>query len=219
MNVEVSTGIILYGTPRSRALRVSWLLEELGVEWEFRFLNFAKGDNRSEAFLNLNPSGKMPVISDGDFVMTESAAILQYLAEKYGKGKFLPEPGSKQAGLHHRWVSFVICELEQPLWSMGKHRFALPEEQRLDAMLPVAKFEFDKAANIAELWVPETGYVCGDELTIADILLTQTLLWATVFEQTIPPKLAAYRDRVKQRPAMTSALEKSEQIAKAAQEE
>ncbi|WP_153914216.1 glutathione S-transferase family protein [Shewanella sp. TC10] len=219
MEIVASTGITLYGTPRSRALRVSWLLEELGVDWQFCFLNFAKGDNRSEEYLALNPSGKMPVITDGDLVLTESAAILLYLAEKYGQGKFLPKPGTAQAGLHHQWVSFVICELEQPLWSMGKHRFALPEEQRLDEMLPVAKFEFDKAAKIAEQWVPETGYVCGDELTIADILLAQTLLWATVFEQTIPSKLTAYRDRVKQRPAMTRALEKSEAIAKAAQEE
>lgn len=209
--------ITLYGTPKSRALRVSWLLEELGIEWQFSFLDFSKGDNRTDAYLALNPSGKIPVITDGDLVLSESAAILLYLAEKYGKGRFLPTPGSAESAKHHQWVSFIMCELEQPLWTMGKHRFALPEDQRLEAMLPVAKFEFDRASKIAEKWVPETGYVCGNELTIADILLAQTLMWGTMFEQTIPPKLAAYRDRLQQTPTLSSALKKSE-AAKAAAE-
>ena len=209
--------ITLHGTPRSRALRVSWLLEELNVEWRFRFINFAKGDNRSKDFLALNPSGKMPVIEDGDLVLTESAAILRYLAEKYGKGQFLPEPGTAQSAKHEEWVSFVICELEQALWSMGKHRFALPEEQRLTTMLPVATFEFDRAAKIAESWVPESGYLLGEQFTVADVLLTQTLMWATAFKQTIPVKLGAYLARVQTRPALIAVLEKTEAIAKAAQ--
>ncbi|WP_076539690.1 glutathione S-transferase family protein [Shewanella sp. UCD-KL21] len=211
--------ITLYGTPQSRALRVSWLLEELAIEWQFSFVDFSKGDNRAEAYLALNPSGKMPVITDGELVLTESAAILQYLAEKYGNGRFLPVPGSAASAKHHQWVSFIICELEQPLWSMGKHRFALPEDQRLGAMLPVAKFEFNRAAAIAELWVPGSGYLCGSELTIADILLAQTLLWATMFEQTIPPKLAAYRDRLQQSPSLAAALKKSAAAKAAAQSE
>ncbi|WP_394129090.1 glutathione S-transferase family protein [Shewanella maritima] len=208
--------ITLYGTPKSRALRVSWLLEELGVDWQFSFLNFAKGDNRSDSFLAMNPSGKMPVITDGDMVVTESAAIMRYLAERYGNGAFLPEPGTESAAKHHQWVSFIITELEQPLWSMGKHRFALPEEQRLAEMLPVAKFEFDRAAAIAESWTPESGYILGDKVTIADILLAHTLMWATVFEQDLPPKLTAFRDRMQLRPALGSVLAKTQAIADAA---
>jgi glutathione S-transferase len=209
--------ITLYGTPKSRALRVSWLLEELGIEWKFHFINFAKAENRSEAFLALNPSGKMPVLTDGSFVLTESAAIMRYLAETYGDGQWLPKAGTPQSGLHERWVSFVISELEQPLWSIGKHRFALPEQHRLDAMFAVAKWEFDQAAAIAEAWVPNTGFLCGDKPTIADILLAQTLGWAMGFEQTIPPKLMAFRERLKQRPALEQALVKTEAIAKATQ--
>ncbi|QBF82049.1 glutathione S-transferase family protein [Shewanella maritima] len=207
--------ITLYGTPRSRALRISWLLEELNLEWEFKFLNFAKGDNRSAEFLALNPSGKMPVITDGDIVLTESAAIMQYLVERYG-GAFVPAAGTADAAKHHRWVSFIMTELEQPLWSMGKHKFALPEEQRLPEMQKVAKFEFDRAAAIAEQWTPEDGFLLGDAITYSDILIGQTLLWATVFEQDLPPKLTALRDRLQHRPALASALQKTEAIAKAA---
>ncbi|MBR9728509.1 glutathione S-transferase family protein [Shewanella intestini] len=210
--------ITLYGTPRSRVLRVSWLLEELGLNWEFCFLNFAEGDNRSESYLAMNPSGKMPVLKDGDIVLTESAAIMQYLSERYGEGAFLPAPGTALAAQHHRWVSFIITELEQPLWSMGKHKFALPENLRLVEMLAVAKYEFDKAAEIAEQWIPERGFLLGDTITNCDILLAQTLMWATLFEQDIPPKMAAFRDRLQHRPALASALQKTQAIAKAAKE-
>jgi glutathione S-transferase len=213
--------ITLYGTPRSRALRVSWALEELGIDWQFSFINFAKGDNRSETFLALNSSGKIPVLTDDDLVVTESAAILSYLAQQYGQGALLPSSSGDKANnaLFHQWYSFIICELEQPLWSMGKHKFALPEEHRISAMRDVAIWEFNKAAAIAELWVPESGYLLGEQFTLIDILLCHTLMWATVFEQSIPPKLVAYRDRLQQRPALSSALNKTEAIAKAAQSE
>ncbi|MCG9720535.1 glutathione S-transferase family protein [Shewanella sp. Isolate7] len=205
--------ITLYGTPRSRALRVSWLLEELGIDWQFHFINFAKGDNRSEAFLAMNPSGKVPVIQDDELVLTESAGICQYLAEKYGKGQFLPTPGTPEAGHYHQWMSFIICELEQPLWTMGKHKFALPEAQRHPSILPIAVWEFDKAAALAENMLPDTPYLLGDEVSVADIMLAHTLMWATVFEQSIPPKLAAFRDMMQRRPALASALEKTEAVA------
>ncbi|MCE9685566.1 glutathione S-transferase family protein [Shewanella sp. AS16] len=202
--------ITLYGTQRSRALRVSWLLEEMALDWQFQRVDM----QRSPEFLALNPCGKVPVLVDDELVLTESAAIMQYLAERYGEGRFLPQPGSHAAGLHHSWVSFIITELEQPLWSIGKHRFALPEELRLEAMFGVAKWEFDKAAAIAETWLASsdfarTGFLFGDKLTVADILLAHTLMWATLFEQTIPPQLAAYRDKLQQRQALHSALEKT----------
>ncbi|ABV88497.1 glutathione S-transferase family protein [Shewanella pealeana] len=202
--------ITLYGIPRSRSLRVSWTLEELGLDWQYHYINFAKGDSRDPAFLAVNPCGKVPALVDDGFALTESAAIVLYLAEKYGQGKLLPKVGTHESAQHHKWVSFIISELEQPLWSIGKHKFALPEEQRLPAMLSVAKWEFDKAAAIAEKWLPESDFLLGDELSIADILLGHTLLWATRFEQDIPPKLTAYRDRITARPAMAKGLAKEE---------
>lgn len=200
--------IKLYGVPRSRSLRVSWTLEELGLDWQYHFIDFAKGDSRSDAFLAVNPCGKVPALVENDLVITESAAIVLYLAEKHGDGILLPQAGSDASALHHQWVSFIICELEQPLWTIGKHKFALPEALRQQSMFAVAKWEFDKAAAIAENWLPDSEFLLGDNLSAADILLGHTLLWATRFEQEIPPKLAAYRDRVTARPAMSKALDK-----------
>lgn len=94
----------------------------------------AKQQNRTPEFLALNPCGKIPVLEDDGLILTESAAIMLYLAERYGEGRLLPKPGTAASGHHHQWLSFVITELEQPLWTMGKHRFALPEEQRVAAI-------------------------------------------------------------------------------------
>lgn len=202
--------ITLYGTPRSRALRVAWVLEELGVDWEFSFVDMNKGEHHSETFLALNPCGKVPVLTDDELVLSESAAICLYLAEKFGK--LLPPVGSAASGLHHQWISFIITELEQPLWTLGKHKFALPEAQRHPQIMPCAVWEFDKAVALAENMLPDTTFLLGDTLSVADILLAHTLMWGTLFEQQIPPKLAAYRDRLAARPSRKSALQKMDAV-------
>lgn len=200
--------ITLYGLPRSRSLRVSWLLEELGIEWQYHYVDFAKGEQVSADFLAINPCGKVPALRDDELVVTESAAIMLYLAERYGNGKWLPKAGSAESALHHKWISYIICELEQPLWTMGKHKFALPKELRQRPMVEVAKWEFDKAAKVAEAWLPESGFILGYELSVADILLAQTLIWATRFEMQLPPKLNEFLAMMMKRPAMKQALDK-----------
>ena len=207
--------ITLYGTPKSRALRVSWMLEELGLDWHFEYIDFAKGDNRSEEFLALNPSGKIPVLVDGNLVLTESMAINLYLCEKYGNNVFLPQGSIEERARHNQWLSFVITELEQALWSMGKHKFALPEEVRVKDMLSTAKWEFDQAAALAENMMPDTQYLFGAYITVADIMLAQTLMWADTFKQDIPPKLKRFMDEMTARPSFTYAVEKGKRAIEA----
>ncbi|WP_036829796.1 glutathione S-transferase family protein, partial [Photobacterium sanctipauli] len=116
------------------------------------------------------------------------------------------ECGTADSAKHHEWVSFITTELEQPLWSMGKHRFALPESIRLPEMLPVAAWEFKKALQTAETRVKGKEYLLGNFPTIADILLTHTLNWAVKFDQKLPAALEEYRQHVSRRPALSRAL-------------
>lgn len=83
--------IKLYGTPPTRALRVVWLLNELGLDYEMLPVSILQGENRQSDFLALNPAAKVPVLVDGSFVVTESAAIQLYLAEKNPQAGFIPE--------------------------------------------------------------------------------------------------------------------------------
>jgi glutathione S-transferase len=73
----------LYGFPPTRSIRALWTLRELDVDFEFVNVDPTKGELRRPEFLALNPAGKLPVLVDGDFVLTESVAIVIYLAEKY----------------------------------------------------------------------------------------------------------------------------------------
>lgn len=202
--------ITLYGYPRTRSLRVSWLLEELGLDWQYHLVNFAKGDHKSADYLALCPQGKVPTLHDENIVITESAAICLYLAEKYGK-RWLPKSATAESAKHLEWISFIITELEQPLWSMGKHKFALPEPIRLPEMISVANWEFKKAVLTAESWLPATEFLTGNFPTVADILLTHTLNWAVKFDQKLPPKLEKYRQHMSRRPALLRALNQEQQ--------
>ncbi len=193
-------------------MRVSWTLEELGLDWDYFYINLAKGVHRSDAYLQINPNGRSPALRDGDVTLIESGAICRFLAEKYGP-QLLAEPGSAESALMNQWLSFTTTELEQALWSMGKHKFALPKEQRLTEMLDVASWEFERAARVAEIMLPDTPYICGEQFTIADIILTHTLNWAVAFNQQLPDNLSEYRKRLSQRPAMSKGLEKEMRFA------
>ncbi|WP_417346367.1 glutathione S-transferase family protein [Ferrimonas sp.] len=199
--------ITLYGFPRSRSLRISWLLEELGVEWQYSLVDFNKGEHRSPDFLAVNPAGKVPALTDGELTLLESGAICLHLAEKYGN-HWLPQPGTDEAARHHQLLFFTLCELEQPLWTIGKHKFALPKELRVPQIVETAAWEFARATSVIESWVPEQGYLLGENPTVADILLAHTLNWAHSFKTPLPEKLENYRLRLSQRPALGRALQR-----------
>src|SRR3546814_2080662 len=81
----------LYGTPPTRVRRAIWLLNELGLEYEHCPVDLMQGEAQRPAFLDLNPAAKVPVLVDGDVVLTESAAIQLYLAEKHPEAGLIPE--------------------------------------------------------------------------------------------------------------------------------
>ena len=103
-------------------------------------------------------------------------------------------------------ASFVLAELEQPLWSKGKHTFALPQEQRIPQMLETAKFEFQKAVTTLDHMLPESEFAVADSFTLVDILLAQTFNWAIRFQFEVPARFVALRDRHYARPAAQRAL-------------
>jgi glutathione S-transferase len=205
--------ITLYGFPNSRSLRVAWTLEELGLEYAYRHVDLARGEGQSEAFLARHPDGKVPVLEDGELMLFESAAICRYLAERYGEpGALMPAAIEERARVD-QWLFFIIGELEQPLWTQAKHKFALPGEQRVPAVLPTAAWEFQRALAAVGRCFDGEGWLVGDRFTLADLLLAHTLTWAVKFKMRLPPALAAYRERVLARPALARAVERERSAA------
>jgi glutathione S-transferase len=168
----------LYGYRNGRTLRALWALEEVGAEYEYVEVDLMRGDAREPKFLELNPAGKVPVLEDGETIITESAAICMHLAEKYPQSRLLPPAGTIDRSQCYKWTSYVITELDAPLWTIAKHRFALPRERRVPAIIETASWEFRTAVKILAAGLGDRPYLVGECLTVADILAGHTLSWA-----------------------------------------
>lgn len=160
----------VYGSVTSRAFRVLWMLEEIGEPYEF-----IKAGPHSEAVLAVNPSGKVPVLMDGDAALTDSSAILTYLADKHGKLTY--PAGTIDRARQDALIHCVLDEVDAVLWTAARHGFILPEEHRVPAVKDSLKWEFSRNLNrLAARF--EGPFLMGDKMTIADILFTHCLNWA-----------------------------------------
>lgn len=201
----------LYGMQQARSFRCLWALEEAGLKYEYVPVKLRTGPEdpdsaQNPSYLALNVQGKVPTLVNGDLVLTESVAILYYIGRCAPDSGLLPNASMEVYAKLDELVAFVLAELEQPLWSKGKHMFALPEEFRIPQMFETAKFEFAKAVNALDHLLGDGEFAIADQFTIADILLAQTFNWAIRFEFDVPEKYQALRDRHYGRPAARRAL-------------
>ncbi len=190
----------LYGLGPSRSFRCLWALCETKLEFDYIAVAFdkeAQNSTKSADYLSKNPQGKVPTLEHDGFVLTESLAIVNYI-ESLAAQEFIPTE-SKSRAQYDELTNFIVTELEQPLWTNGKHRFALPEEQRVKEIFPTAEFEFAKAVNTLDNLASVDGFVLNDTFTFADVMLAQTINWAERFEFDVSSHYIDYRDRVYQR--------------------
>ena len=160
----------VYGSVSSRAFRVLWMLEELGEAYEYH-----DAKPHSEAARALNPSGKVPILVDGDAVLTDSTAILTYLADKHGKLTY--PAGSVERAHQDALLHTILDEFDAVLWTATRHKFILPEEQRVPEVSASLKWEF--ARNLDRLADRFVGpFLQGETMTIADIVAVHCLNWA-----------------------------------------
>ena len=204
----------LYGYPNSRATRALWALEEAQAEYDYVHVDVKAGAGKDPKYLAINPGGKVPTLVDGDLIITESAAICLYIGEKYPQSGLLPPAGTPGRALCYRWICFANSELEQPLWTIAKHRFVLPEEKRVPAVLQTAFWEFSVAAKVLADGLGNRAYAVGESFTAADILLGHTLAWATSARIELGYEvLNAYAERMLSRPALAQGRERANMAA------
>jgi glutathione S-transferase len=129
-------------------------------------------------------------------VLTESVAIVLYLAEKYRDKGLLPND-LKQRAQVYRWLLFAATELEQPLWRIARHTSLYPEEKRLPADIDLARQDFEAMAAVLDGHMKERQFIVGASVTIADIVTAYTLDWANeVHLLDAFPLLSAYMERM-----------------------
>ena len=192
----------VYGSSGNRTRRVLWTLEELGLPYVLEALDLRAGEHRTPEFQALNPNMRVPTVVDGDLVLFESAAIAMHIAGKVPESGLIPPTGTVEHARVLQWMFWVCTELEQPLWSMGKHRFALPRAQRIREMLETATWEWRRATPVLAQALEGREFLVGEGFTVADIFAAHTLLWGRGFDAPFDsPVLENYLDRMLVRPA------------------
>jgi len=194
--------IVIYGSIGSRASRCLWTAEETGAAYEWISITTLDGSNRKPDYLAINPSGKIPAMTDGDVVLTESMAINQYIALNYGQGGVWPNDRASQARVL-QWTFWSATEIEYYIGAVFPHLVMKTAAERdqplvdrlLGEMLPKFK-EFENA-------LAGKDYILG-EFTLADInFAVQTFTFVDRFRMDLSayPNISAWTERCRARPA------------------
>jgi len=190
-------------------MRAVWAAEEVGAEYEFVIVDLGQGEGRQPQYLKINPGGKVPALEDDGIIITESAAICTYLGERFPVSSLVPEIGSSERAAYFQWCCFVIGELEQPLWTLAKHSFVLPQVHRVPEIRATAKWEFARAADVLAAGLGERDYILGAKFSAADILIAHTLNWSKSAKLSLEHvNLERYLERTLSRPAVERARER-----------
>ncbi|GFD95225.1 glutathione S-transferase [Alteromonas sp. KUL156] len=168
----------LYGYPKTRSVRIAWALEEIGLPYDYKLVDLKQGQHLSDEYKVISPAAKIPALVTPEGPLTESAAIVTFLAERHGMHEFIPEPGSFQRAKYEEMMLFLTCELEQPIWNLAKHTFALPKEQRIASMHDVSVWEFKRVLPVFSSMLGDKDFVCGNMFTMADVIAGHILAWA-----------------------------------------
>ena len=165
--------IKLYHLPRTRSVRIIWLLEELGLDYEVEVLT---GDAKSApAFLKISPFGKVPAMEDGDLVLIESVAIVQYILSEYGKGRLHPPVDSKEYAQFLQWLNFGEATLMQPIAEVIVNKLFRPEEHQHQFSIDNGTKNFSDMARVIDGVLANSDYLVGDAFTAADIVTGYSL--------------------------------------------
>jgi glutathione S-transferase len=207
--------ITLYAFPTPNNLKVLLGLEELGLSYDLKAVNIRQGEQKLDAFLALNPNGKVPVLvdsdgPDGELVLTESAAILVYLAEK--TGQLLPKNGAARARAFEQ-LFFHASGVSPAFGNAGYFQKLAPEP--VPAAIQRFHGEALRLAGLLDTLLGKQAYVAGEALTIAD-LAHFGWFWRSAFvgiNLEDMPHLKAWYEKLLARPTFQAAIGKLEGLA------
>lgn len=185
------------------------MLEESALDYEYQLVDLMQGGARTLEYLAINPGGKVPALFVDGAALTESLAIVNYLGALKPDLGLVPDASPFRRALYDQWTAFAITELEQPLWTISKHKFALPKDKRCADVLSTAVWEFEMALEILSQGLGEKSYILGDEFSAADIMVGHSLFWGMAYKQPlVHANLEAYVGRLGVRSALATARAK-----------
>ncbi|MEM7487504.1 MAG: glutathione S-transferase [Pseudomonadota bacterium] len=189
----------LHGQVKSRAMRPLWLLEELGVPFEF----VPVAARSPEAFA-LSPLGKIPVMETEDGMLFDSVAMMTFLADRHGA--FTHAPGSYDRARQDAFTQTILETFDAVLWAYAKHSFVLPEDHRVPEVKASLRWQFGRHAETMAGLLGDGPSLLGTEPLVPDILLAHCCGWAAGLKLDLPAPLRAHMTNMRARPAFRRAL-------------
>ena len=199
--------LIVYHHPYSRAATVLWMLEELAIPHELKFVDIMKGAQKEPDILGLNPMGKIPLIVDDGVVVSESAAIALYLADKYSLGKLAPALDDPARGPYLRWSFYAPSVIEPGAMAKTNGWTAKPTQAGWGT--------YEAMMTTMDGAIAGKQFLLGDRFSMADVVFGGTIRFMTRFKMVEgTPALNDYAKRLGERPAAKRADARNEAIAK-----
>ena len=197
----------LHFAPNSRAGRIVWLLEELGLEYELNRMDFNPKDLKSDEHRARHPLGRVPVLDDGDVSIFESGAIVEYILARHKTGGLKPEVDSPMFPEYLQWFHYCEGMVMPPINTIVVHTLLLPEERRDESVLAQARKLLTRSLAIVNDSMGDKEYLAGD-FSAADIMLGHSIYMSNRLGCVTDDmdKLKAYIRRVEQRPAFQKAM-------------
>ncbi|MGI9235976.1 MAG: glutathione S-transferase family protein [Woeseiaceae bacterium] len=193
----------VFWAPQTRSMRVLWLMEEAGIDYELELVDIRGPDRKdTNAFMAASPMGKVPAISDGDVAMSESAAICLYVADRYGDGALAPALDDPKRGKYLYWTMYTPAVVEP---AMAEKVSNIDPNRVRNGW-----GDFDEMIRVFDEGLDDKNWILGEQFTAADVMLGSSAVFLRMFEMLPDTRnIGAYADRCIARPAFQRAGERA----------
>ncbi len=206
--MSATTNLVLYHHPYTRAAGVVWMLEELGLPYELKFVDISQSQQSTPEFRAKNPMGKLPTLIDGDVTVTESSAIGMYLADRYSYGNLAPKIDDPARAAYLRWIAFAPAVIEPGCYahvSKWDYRPGQAGWGTYENML----------ASIEEA-IGNGPWLLGEKFSMADMIFGGTVRFMLRFKMLeARDSFVAYASRLDARPGSIAAAQKNAAVVEA----
>lgn len=196
----------IYFAPNTRAVRIVWLFEELGLPYELERYKLGDPAMRSAEYRKVHPMGRVPALQDGEVTIFESGAIVEYVLAKHGQGRMLPQPSSPDFPAYLQWLHYAEGMIMPPVNTIVVETILLPPERRNQGNVDRATKLLDQMLSAVDQHLAGRDYLAG-EFSGADIMTGHACTVAARLKADVSdkPNVAAYIARVNARPALQKA--------------
>jgi len=197
--------IVFYYNPMSRARTIHWMLEEVGAPYRIEIINLQKNEQKQPAYLAINPMGKLPAITHRGVVITETAAILTYLADAFPAAKLAPRLDEPARGTYLRWMFFGAGCVDPGMMDKMLER-PVPEKT-----VAIGYGRVEDVIDTMEKAITPGPYILGQDFSAVDLYICAQLGFGLMVKTIEPrPAFQAYLQRCSQRPAYKRYMEQTD---------